>query len=190
MSKTVKEDCRFISIYKFKEWNRLDSSSSGTITWTDSWDNKSWVSYSMNLDDKSNMYFKLSYTANIRSTNEKKEVEHTYPIIVTPCNYGKERYWFECSMYKHGKYCGRRVAKLYMGGGSHYFACRHCHELTYQARLDGWTYGLYDAEKYSEKIKKWYYKGKATKKHVRYDKLLDNTYKQILELSQRLNLKK
>jgi hypothetical protein len=41
----------------------------------------------------------------------------------TPCNYGGLRPWFSCMN------CGRRVAVLYLRGK--YFACRHCHDLTY-----------------------------------------------------------
>jgi hypothetical protein len=41
----------------------------------------------------------------------------------TPCNYGGLRPWLICIA------CGGRVALLYLRGK--YFACRHCHNLTY-----------------------------------------------------------
>jgi hypothetical protein len=37
------------------------------------------------------------------------------------------RYWFTCPN------CGRRVRDLYVPPSSHYFACRHCHDLTYRS---------------------------------------------------------
>ena len=43
----------------------------------------------------------------------------------TPCNYGGHRPWLICMD------CGRRVAVLYLRGK--YFACRHCHNLTYRS---------------------------------------------------------
>lgn len=43
----------------------------------------------------------------------------------TPCNYGGLRPWFICMT------CGRRVAKIYLGGK--YFACRLCLDLTYRS---------------------------------------------------------
>lgn len=186
MSKIIKEDCRTISIYRLKEWELLEGYKSGNISWTDQWDNQNSVSYSMDLSDKSNMYFELNYTLTERSTGKKHKIDHRFPIVTTSCNYGNERYWFECSVYKNNKYCGRRVAKLYLGGGNIYFACRHCYELTYQGRLDGWTFGIYDAERYAEKIKKWYYKGRPTKKHLRYNKMSESAYKKLFEFESRL----
>lgn len=54
----------------------------------------------------------------------------------TACNYGKARHWLHCP------HCGRRCFKLYYyphtvnqaGQYVHYFTCRHCLQLTYQAR--------------------------------------------------------
>jgi hypothetical protein len=47
----------------------------------------------------------------------------------TKCNYGGERVWFRCPALN----CGPRVAILY--GGS-FYACRKCHELTYQSQRE------------------------------------------------------
>jgi Zn-finger protein len=47
----------------------------------------------------------------------------------TPCHFGGQRPWFLCPA--HG--CGRRVALLYGGA---IFACRHCHQLTYQSQRE------------------------------------------------------
>ena len=46
-------------------------------------------------------------------------------ISETACNLGGKRYWFHCP------FCGRRIAILYQDGGA--FACRQCHELTYNS---------------------------------------------------------
>ena len=46
----------------------------------------------------------------------------------TPCRFGGKRLWFQCG------YCARRVLRLYIVGGV--FACRHCHRLGYESRLE------------------------------------------------------
>ncbi len=35
-----------------------------------------------------------------------------------------------------GRRCGRRVGKLYLPPGEAYFACRECHQLTYQSQQE------------------------------------------------------
>jgi hypothetical protein len=54
------------------------------------------------------------------------------PITWTPCSLGGRRPWFRCDAYYRGRYCGRRVALLYSGGGP--FACRHCRRLAYASQ--------------------------------------------------------
>jgi hypothetical protein len=44
-------------------------------------------------------------------------VEQRVPITWTACHFCGQRPWFTCPVYSNGRYCGRRVAKLYMGGG-------------------------------------------------------------------------
>ena len=57
--------------------------------------------------------------------------DESYPIHLdsTACNLGGERLWFLCPALG----CGRRVAILYGGG---IFACRHCHNLTYDCQRE------------------------------------------------------
>lgn len=70
----------------------------------------------------------LSYTVG----EEKKEIKYVIPLIQSNCNFGSTRFWFQCSVYKNGERCGRRVGVIYKAGD--YFACRHCYELTYRSR--------------------------------------------------------
>ena len=51
-------------------------------------------------------------------------------IVPTPCRFGNQRWWFICPE----KRCGRRVGTLYLPPGEIRYLCRHCHELTYEAR--------------------------------------------------------
>ena len=56
-----------------------------------------------------------------------------YPVSLerTHCNYGGQRAWFLCPATG----CGRRVAKLFLGG-SGIFACRHCYRLAYASQRE------------------------------------------------------
>jgi hypothetical protein len=56
------------------------------------------------------------------------------PLDVTPCRFGGSRTWFRCPA------CTRRAAKLYFAGRPGLFACRHCHDLTYAAQMEGPQY--------------------------------------------------
>jgi hypothetical protein len=69
----------------------------------------------------------------IRQSGEEWEsVEQRVPIVWTPCRFGGRQPWFICSVYADGRYCGRRVAKLY--GAGKLFACRHCYHLAYASQ--------------------------------------------------------
>src|SRR6202020_686012 len=54
------------------------------------------------------------------------------PITWTSCAFGGRRPWFRCEASRNGRYCGRRVAILYSGGGI--FACRPCQRLSYECQ--------------------------------------------------------
>jgi len=65
---------------------------------------------------------------------EWADVRQEIPIEWTPCRFGGRRPWFICSVYSNGRYCGRRVTKLY--GAGRLFACRQCHNLAYQSQCE------------------------------------------------------
>jgi hypothetical protein len=81
-------------------------------------------------------YFKLDYRIRGIGEDEWIKIEHSYPLVTTQCNYGGTRFWFECSVYTNGLYCGNRVAKLYLAPNGKYFACRHCYQLSYASRKE------------------------------------------------------
>ena len=183
MSKTIKDDCRTVSIYDFKKWDRLDGFDSGQVNWTNSYsEKKNSISYKINTGGLSDEYYmELDYTITDGSTGEKKDIKHKYPIVTTPCNYGGRRYWFECSVYNQGKYCGRRVAKLYLGSGSHFFACRHCYNLSYESRNQGYSYTFPDIDRYREKIKRTHYNGRPTRKYKIWLKMVEQNEKFMMK---------
>jgi hypothetical protein len=178
MNKPIRESLLPISIYKFKEWGYLNEAyTAGNIYWADAMGYKKDVLFEINLSDK---FFKLKYKVRpFGSGEEYQEIEEKYKITSTPCNYGGKRYWFICPMTSNGKHCGKRVANLYIGSGSNYFACRHCYNMTYSSRNDSLNYALPDYEKQEEKIKRYYYNGKPTRKYKRLLKIeesIDNSF--------------
>lgn len=188
MGKIQKEDCRTISIYDFKKWNRLNGFDSGMVTWTSSWsEKKNSVSYVIRIGENMwDSYLELTYTITDSWTDEKIDIKQKYPIVSLPCHYGGRRYFFKCSLSKNGVYCGRMVAKLYLGAGIRYFGCRHCYDLTYASRINGYTYCIPDIEEYGEKIKRWYYRGKPTRKHRMYLKKESSFEKDLIRMAGRL----
>ena len=49
---------------------------------------------------------------------EWKSTEQRVSITWTNCRFGGRRPWFTCSAHTNGRYCGRRVAVLYLAGES------------------------------------------------------------------------
>lgn len=58
-----------------------------------------------------------------------KRANYRVYLSTTDCHFGGKRYWFLCP----AQGCGRRVAKLYVGG---IFACRHCYALAYESQRE------------------------------------------------------
>jgi hypothetical protein len=66
--------------------------------------------------------------------SEWKSIEQRVPITWSTCHFGGLRPWFRCAVHSNGRYCGRRVAKLYAVGKL--FACRHCCGLAYESQQE------------------------------------------------------
>ncbi len=125
--KDTVEDCWSIDV---RRWQREGCLEPGQyFSWTWSRDGQEVASISARTLKGA---VELSYTWE-RGDN-KNPIRYSVPLAWTPCNFGGSRPWFLCPGVVHGRYCGRRVAKLYLRWG--YFLCRHCHDLTYSSRQD------------------------------------------------------
>jgi len=69
-----------------------------------------------------------------RNGGEWQSVEQPVPILWEPCRLGGQRPWFQCACSSNGRYCGRKVGKLY--GAGRLFACRHCYRLGYASQIE------------------------------------------------------
>lgn len=129
-------------------------------------------------------YIKFNYIQTDNQTGEKKEFDYKIPLTTSLCYFGGKRYWFICPCYTNNFYCGRRVGTLYKNGN--YFACRHCYNLTYNSRklsgiskIAGQVISMPELDSLKEQIKRKYYKGKITRKYLRYLKKLRKSDRQI-----------
>ena len=112
-------------------------------------------------------------------TKSQEKLKYHASIIRQDCNYGNERYYFECP----NKNCRSKVYTLYKAPSSKYFLCRKCQNLTYDEqkrhnkRMDGFL-GL----KYECKIEELMMTGKvkdrnkAKKLRFRQNKLMQSNY--------------
>jgi hypothetical protein len=75
----------------------------------------------------------LTYTWQ-RGQGEAESIRQGVPLTWMPCNYGGRRPWLRCPGVKNGRYCGRRVAILYLAG--RYFLCRRCYGLAYTSQRE------------------------------------------------------
>lgn len=178
------DELKKVEIWRLKKHGYLEKGlwKSGEIKWANRWTgNKSSVGfYSCLYED--GQYIQFHYT---RTNNggEKENLDYKIPLITTPCFFGGIRYWFKCTWYVNGNYCGRRVGVLYLGGK--YFACRHCYNLSYESRNENRRdkdfalfyimMGYKKADELKEKIKRSCYAGKPTRKQ----RVLERVYQRM-----------
>ena len=55
------------------------------------------------------------------------------PIMTTRCHFGGVRRWFICPAVQNGVPCRRRATILYATSHERLFACRQCHNLTFES---------------------------------------------------------
>ncbi len=181
MSKQEADWCKKIEIWwLLRDMNDGDYRSKN-ISWGTNGDKGS-VGCNVDLSqDDPNVRFHYTQTDNY--SGEKKDFDYRVPLERTECHFGGTRFWFKCSLYKSGVYCGRRVGVLYKDGD--WFGCRHCYELTYSSRNANRGYKNYPlfrvleletlAEKLEMKARNYTYRGVPTKKRQRLEKI----YRQI-----------
>lgn len=136
-------------------------------------------------------YVRFVYTQTDRHTGEKSDYDYKVSLTTTDCYFGGKRYWFVCPWYVNEKYCGKRVGVLYLG--TKHFACRHCHNLTYNSRnlggiakSMGQTISFPELERLENDAKRKSYAGKITKKYMRYVKKYDKSNYQMMVMAKRL----
>ncbi|HBM45638.1 MAG: hypothetical protein UT05_C0004G0060 [Parcubacteria group bacterium GW2011_GWF2_38_76] len=190
MSKTEADWCKKIEIWWLLRDMKNSKYKDTTILWGTNGDKGS-IGCEVNLwgDEK---FVRFYYAQTSRDTSEKEDFDYKVPLTTTPCRYGGSRYWFRCLLYKNGVYCGRRVGVLYKNGDL--FGCRHCYNLTYSSRNIsglakpfGRVINIREIEKMREKVKRTNYKGKPTKKYLRYLKMDERAEQSFIGIARLLS---
>jgi hypothetical protein len=167
----------------------------GKISWTRHGEDNGSVGAQTTITETSK-YLRIYYTQTDNYSGVKKEFDYNIPIVSTTCNYGGERFWFICPWYVRNIYCGRRVAVLFKNGD--HFACRHCSDVIYSSqKLSGYEKRFGTSLSYPEldemrqNLKRFYYKGKPTKKYLRYlreEERLETSFRSMaLHLTRKLD---
>lgn len=134
--KHTTDECCSISMIELKRDKLLIPGRvrSGSWVWRNRYtgEERSSIGYELSLA-RDAAYLRLHYTHTSGWTNEKTNMDYRVPMETTPCHFGGKRWWFICPLSVNGRYCGRRVGKLFLAPGSRYFGCRHCQNLTYRS---------------------------------------------------------
>lgn len=166
ISKTEANRLYKIKTYDLRKWGFFKGFCSGTVTWGDERSETGMVVKIEASIFSNEKYLRLQYTQNDRETGGEIPIDRKTALVTTHCHFGGQRYWFVCR-------CGRRVGVFYKCGA--HFACRHCHELTYRSRnLSGRHKAFGHIDSYPDLLEKkmslrrTYYKGKPTRKYMRF----------------------
>jgi hypothetical protein len=124
--RTTCESCKSIDIRGWHRAGRLTQGQSFSCSWSCNGEPSGNISVCTDQDQ-----VVLSYNCRTYGS-DWKTVEQRIPILWTACRFGGRRPWFQCSVYSSGRYCGRRVAKIYLS--AELFACRHCYRLAYESQ--------------------------------------------------------
>jgi hypothetical protein len=137
--KTTVEACRSINVnYWMRESIiRAGLNSDGALEWRYQ-DESSFVLY-FEVDTREGVVPHLLLSSVLRHPGKPdvRVEKYTVRLSTTVPRFGGVRWWFHCPIIDSGRYCGRRVGKLYMPFGGRYFGCRHCYDLTYRSRQEG-----------------------------------------------------
>jgi hypothetical protein len=150
------------------------------IIWTSSWSRNGKVvasiSYRVEAGENGPSGLRFMYAITDNTTGEKKDYNYVVPVVVTPCNYGGERWWYVCPLIVNARACGRRCRIVYMPPGAEYFGCRECHRLTYESRQR-------HREKFYERFEKPYRTAVAAQEELAKSRSLKNKKKLCHQLS-------
>lgn len=122
--KGTTDDCRSLDVRWFQRKGLLAAGSSSDLNWSRNGKKEAAISVRTESDRVI-----LTYRHQ-RDGSDWKEQNYPVRLAWTPCNYGGVRAWFVCP----AQGCGRRVAKLFLGGSI--FACRHCYRLAYACQRE------------------------------------------------------
>ena len=181
MSNDTLNSAKRISIFELKKQGYLNPLAwgvTGIIRWSINGKITGKINFELNFkgdSQSSRPYMQLKYSARLSFGTGWEMFEDKFELIKVPCPYGGARWFFKCENQKNG-YCGKHVAILYLING--HFVCRHCTNLSYDScneskkyRGDFWGISSGKASEQYSKLKRFFYRGKPTRKYHRYLKI-------------------
>ena len=129
-SRPTCECCQSIDVRRWHREGRLRAGQSFSYSWICGGE----PSGSINVRTETDIVV-LGFRFRGMESTQWKSIEQRVPIVWTMCHLGGRRPWFRCTASAGGRCCGRRVAKLYLGGCA-VFACRRCYGLAYASQLE------------------------------------------------------
>ena len=132
---TTVEHCLVLSIYELKRRGFLDQlrGTQAEFEWKNYFEVTKGRAKLFVTEDLTQVHLSHEFS----ELGSKRTVEsdgYSVSLASLDCRYGGNRFYFICPLWKHGVYCGRKVAKLYCPPGAKFFGCRYCHDLSYDSR--------------------------------------------------------
>lgn len=178
MSRYTTTDVKSISIFNLNKQLGLSEGvyfGKRTLTWSINGEQIGNINYIMSTQ-QNDSYFHLMYKTkgSWEDGSEYRSIDYKVPLEALKCNFGGNRWYFRCSLYRNGKYCNKRVGILYQVND--YFGCRKCADLTYESCNENKQFRflskIFADERRSDelrgKIDRTHYAGKPTKKYKRF----------------------
>jgi len=130
------------------QWNRLgklqpDTVRCGNLVWSYTRGWQAEMGYEVSTVDMKNPFIRLSYSWREEETEEYQPVDYCIPLATTYPPFGGVRWWFRCPLLVGKRPCEKKVTRLYMPRGCHYFGCRHCYRLTYTSCQENHQFEAY-----------------------------------------------
>ena len=122
------EACRSLDVNRMRREGCLRPGWAAVWEWKEDGERVAWIGMRSEADR-----LVLNYRFR-RNDEEWQDVNEPISIVRSPCRYGGSRPYFVCAGVVNGRYCGRRVVKLY--GPGRYFLCRHCYRLAHASQSE------------------------------------------------------
>lgn len=177
-------DRRSISIFWLKQKGLLkpERLMSGNIIWSFDGEETGRVGYQIVICEanQNQSYFHLKYRTLPWGEDEWKSMDYTVPLVPVRCNYGNNRWYFQCIG------CHRLAALLYLHGL--HFVCRRCANLSYESCNENKRYRsspfnimakMWKADELYESLTRTHYRGKPTRKYRRILELTEHEYSEV-----------
>jgi len=146
--KRLVEGCYSIDILDFERKGILNKPGYlGYNIWYDKRTGKEIASIGIEVELRQDGVYVLYLKYNVSNDYGQEKIGIPVYMCTSRTYFGGTRKWFICPITINGKWCGRRVRKLYLPQDEKYFGCRHCHRLTYlktqeRGKKVYWWYGF------------------------------------------------